>query len=205
VDIQAWAPPVVRAPVAPSALVHLDTGADRPAPAGPDPEATGSREPAGTEDPAPGADRERLPWRRIAILATVAVLLGTAVGLGGSWLLHVGGNGHPGSSASTVPAGSGPPQADVGDPKLAPVIIGAQDHGTSIVLTWRDPSDGVATFVVVEVAGSVARGIRQLPPGTTHTTIDGLDPTAAQYCFALVALVGQDRAASATRCVTRSK
>jgi hypothetical protein len=63
----------------------------------------------------------------------------------------------------------------------------------------------VATFVVVEVAGSVARGIRQLPPGTTHTTIDGLDPTAAQYCFALVALVGQDRAASATRCVTRSK
>jgi hypothetical protein len=200
-------------------LVHLDTGEKPPVAGAPDPEATGSRPPPDAGDPAPVADRPRLPWRRIVVFATVAVLLGTVLGIAGQWLRSPGGNhqltnasptgpesGHPvGTFTGSLPAGTGPPQADVGDPRLAPVITGAQDQGTSIVLTWRDPSGGQATFIVVQVVGSGARAIRTLSPGTTHTTVDGLDPTAARYCFALVALVGQDRAASATRCVTRTR
>ncbi len=219
VDSDPWAPPVVRPAVAPSALVHLDTEGQRPAPVAPDPEATGSLEPEAPEEPDTEAPESGVRWRRLAILAAIAVLLGAGIGLGGTWLLSLGGTPNPTSSSTAqardgqpvgtftgpVPSGTGPPQADVGDPRLAPVIIGAQDQGTSVVLTWRDPTDGQATFIVVEVAGSNAHALRQLAPGTTHTTIDGLDPTAAQYCFAVVALQGQDRAASATRCVTRTK
>jgi hypothetical protein len=219
VDSDGWAPPVVRPAVAPSALVHLDGGEQRPVPVAADPEATGSLEAEAAEADEPDAAREGVRWRRLAILATIAVLLGAGVGLGGTWLLSLGGTAHPtgsstplsqdgrpiGTFSGSVPSGTGPPQADVGDPRLAPVVIGAQDQGTSVVLTWRDPTDGQATFIVVQVAGSTAQAIRQLAPGTTHTTIDGLDPTAAQYCFAVVALVGQDRAASATRCVTRTR
>jgi serine/threonine protein kinase len=219
VDGDAWAPPVVRPAVAPSALVHLDTGDQRPLPVAPDPEATGSPEPEAPDEPSQDATRDGVRWRRLAILATVAVLLGAGIGLGGTWLLSLGGTARPTSSSTPltqdgrpvgtfsgpVPSGTGPPQPDVGDPRLAPVIIGAQDQGTSVVLTWRDPTDGQATFIVVQVVGSTANALRQLAPGTTHTTVDGLDPTAAQYCFAVVALVGQDRAASATRCVTRTK
>jgi hypothetical protein len=81
---------------------------------------------------------------------------------------------------------SGSPSTGV--PSGAPLDLHLRDNGTSITLTWIDPSDGSAPFVV---AGGRAdqgyRPLQSLGSGQTVYTLNGLDPSV-EYCFLVAAV-----------------
>jgi hypothetical protein len=124
------------------------------------------------------------------VLPMLALVTGVAIGL----LHHTGPAAEPGgrNAGSTQTAGGG----------LGTILItGIRDDGSSVQLTWIDPSGGQAFFVVSQITGSGAQPLRQVPPGETETVVSGLDPTYKQYCFRVLAVVsGADTAASATIC-----
>jgi hypothetical protein len=66
-----------------------------------------------------------------------------------------------------------------------------KDDGTSVTLTWTDPTDGEMTFVAVQrmPAGQVPR-TQTIPPGdqVRTATFTDLDPKQ-NYCFAVGALI----------------
>jgi hypothetical protein len=73
-------------------------------------------------------------------------------------------------------------------PSGAPLDLRLRDDATSITLTWTDPSDGTAPFVVA--GGRSDQGYRPLQSlGSGHTsyTINGLDPNV-DYCFLVAAI-----------------
>ena len=88
-------------------------------------------------------------------------------------------------------------------PTEAPLEILATsitDRGSSVTLSWTDPTGGEALFVISEITPDGARPVREVPAGQTETVIVGLDPAAAQYCFRVLAVRGGETAASATTC-----
>jgi hypothetical protein len=121
----------------------------------------------------------------------VALLAGVAVGL-----LYVRGAG--GEAPDTRNAGN---TQTAGDGLSSIIITGIRDDGSSVQLTWIDPTDGQAFFVVSQITASGAQPLQQVPPGQTETVVSGLDPNDKQYCFRVLAVVsGTDTAASATIC-----
>ena len=206
-------------PVAPSALAHLPPGfVDRPI-GFVEADLTGLRPadppPVTSPEPAP-VKAPKARWRKLAVAATAALLAGAAIGIAGAWLRPSGQEATPpGASAGAatgapVPSLTGPlpsltglNQVDVGDPALAPRILTASDNGTSVTMTFTDPTDGRASLVLVQVVGSRVMALWQYPPGTTRMTVDGLDPAARQYCFAILALLDGGRGVSQPRCVNR--
>jgi hypothetical protein len=141
------------------------------------------------------------------LLAVLALVVGTGLGLGGSWLSGRLGGEDPVDPANTVPIYTGPLPSDLPfgsmDPALAPVITTFDDRGGSIELGWTDPSGGVASFVVYRVGERDA--YLQEPPGSTGTVVQGLDPQADQYCLYVVAvdLATGDFGGSPVRCTQR--
>jgi hypothetical protein len=222
-------PPEVAGPVltiAPSALAYVTDGAaDRPAPRHarpapplppPDAEATGLRpEPPPTEAGETPDPPNR--WRKIVVAAVVALLAGALLGVLGYALRAPAPAGQgAGQGAATgrpvpsftdiMPTPTGPVQVDIGNPSLAPTITSLVDNGTSVTMIWSDPTEGKAHMIVVRVVnGAPPEALRTFPPGSTRADLDGLDPSVAQYCFAVVAVLveGGDRGASEPRCVTR--
>jgi hypothetical protein len=93
-----------------------------------------------------------------------------------------------------------PPPAAPSEGPLSVVATSITDQGSTVRLTWTDPTDGEATFVISEITADGARPLREVPPGQTETVIVGLDPAAAQYCFRVLAVRGGQTAASATTC-----
>lgn len=160
----------------------------------------------------PTADEAKPAWRRVLVFAVPALVIGLALGLVG-YLLRVDGQvptdtaANPGGrvvpSATAVPSPSGTRQVEVSDPTLTPVFGQFTDNGSSIDLRWTDPSKGEATFIVVQVTATGGRALRQLQPGITSVTVEGLDPAASQYCFQIIAIRGDARAASQMRCTSR--
>ncbi|HET9137855.1 serine/threonine-protein kinase [Actinophytocola sp.] len=155
-------------------------------------------------DPAPPPRRRRL---RIALLALAAVLVGGAIGLGTTLIDRqpdATTAAPPPSTAATAASGSATPG---GDPAFAPTLDRLEDAGASIALTWTDPTAGKAQFVVVDVTGNRPNPIATVVAGVTTHTVTGLDPTAKQYCFQIIAIGLADpttqRGASARTCTTR--
>jgi hypothetical protein len=133
------------------------------------------------------AGRRRGPRRWAVLLPVIALIGGAAIGLATRGL-----RGAPPPDAAPDP---------VGAVTLAPpVVTGIVDGGDAVRLTWTDPTDGQAIFVISEITSDDPRPLRQVPPGTTETIITGLDPYAAQYCFRVLAVQGTASAASATIC-----
>lgn len=103
---------------------------------------------------------------------------------------------HPQPTASS--------NAPSGVPSGAPLNLRLRDDGTSITLTWTDPSDGSAPFVIA--GGRADQGYRPLQSlGSGHTvyTLNGLDPNA-DYCFLVAAVYsGQLTVPSSPVCTNR--
>jgi hypothetical protein len=82
------------------------------------------------------------------------------------------------------------PGADAASPSAppsAPKDVKLRDDGTSVTLTWTDPSSGTAPFLIAEGrVGEQLRALQPLPAGQTAYTLNGLNPTF-DYCFAVVA------------------
>jgi hypothetical protein len=136
-----------------------------------------------------GGRRSR--WGRILILAVIALVLGTGLGLGGSWLLErLRGNPEDGDLGQhPVPEYTGTLPSSYGDPTLDPDLtphVTLTDRQTSVQLTWTDPSDGRATFVIVDDATDKA--LSSVEQGHTTGIVSGLDPTK-EYCFHILVLL----------------
>jgi hypothetical protein len=70
----------------------------------------------------------------------------------------------------------------------APTGVRLRDEGTSITVSWRDPSDGKAPFIVaVGHPGEQVRPYSQVPPGQTSVTVYGLNP-GLDYCVTVAAV-----------------
>lgn len=166
----------------------------------------------------PDAEPRSRTVRRLVAVVAVAVLIGLTVGV----LVRVAGSSKdPGGTAATptnaapVPTASGTPTGatvtakpyDIGNPKLAPTEVRIEDRGSSVVLRWTDPTEGAATFVIVDATGDANRAVQQVASGTTSTTVEGLDPAAPEVCFQVAAVVvdagGQDSGASRKVCIQR--
>jgi hypothetical protein len=80
------------------------------------------------------------------------------------------------------------------------------DEGTSVTVTWSDPTDGTgAVLLSVTKVGQPAGPLSNLPPGTHEHRITGLDP-AADYCVTLAVAYAQDTVAQAVQvCTHRSR
>lgn len=208
--------------LAPSALALLRT--PDPAPADADDEATGLR-PAPPAPPTRAADAAepagtRRGWVRVAAFVGGAILLGSAVGVGvTTWAASQ----RPSDAAvptpdatptaaevpvsdDPLPEPTGPVQPEVSDPGVAPTDVVAVDRGTSVELTWGDPTGGGATFVVVDPLSDPPRALVSLPAGATTHTVEGVDPQAPRVCLRLIAILTEDtqrRGISDEACVDR--
>ncbi|UZN04539.1 serine/threonine-protein kinase [Cellulomonas sp. S1-8] len=229
----APAPPLDQPPVAP---VHADD--DRslapsalsllgaPAAVAPvDDEVTGlhpaaaAAQGAGPAGAPPG--RRRPAWVPVAAFMGGAVLLGSAVGVAVTmWAAtqRTASAVPTPSAAPTVvdvpqhdgplPTPTGPEQAPVSDPSITPTELAVVDNGTSLDVSWTDPSAGAATFVVVGPYAQDPQGapVVRAAAGVTDVTLEGVDPQAAQVCVAVVAIVEADvdrQGVSEEECRTR--
>ncbi len=79
-----------------------------------------------------------------------------------------------------VPTGAGSPVATAGGP---PTDVKLTDRGTSVTITWNDPSGGTVSFLIVGVAPDGSHLQSQVvPQGQTTATYNNLR-TTGRYCF----------------------
>ncbi|MBO1750786.1 serine/threonine protein kinase [Actinotalea sp. BY-33] len=204
-------------PLAPSALGLLDLGAAPGGPGALDDEATGlhrtaasAPEPRPAVPDGPDGSEESGPRGRRRSRATVAafvggaVLLGSAVGV--AVPLWTGARvdrqdalepSVPAPTAGEVPVEGdplpvpeGPVQALISDPELEPRDVVAIDRGTSVELSWTDPTGGQVLSVVVDPDSDEDRplALKAAELGVTEVTIEGIDPEAPQVCLQVVAV-----------------
>ncbi|MEV6237171.1 serine/threonine-protein kinase [Lentzea sp. NPDC051838] len=123
----------------------------------------------------------------LALLAVVAVTGGVLAGL----LLN-----RPADKQSQAPvtttipvptsdsADAGPPPNS--DPKFMPVLKRAEYKGKAIELEWSDPSNGNASFVVIDVTGKDAVALVTVTGGGTKYVIE--DGGGQRRCFQIAAI-----------------
>jgi RNase P protein component len=140
----------------------------------------------------------------IALLAVVAVVAVAALAVTAVLVLHrrtVG--SRPGAVAHTgAPSPSPAGAADAA--RQPPNDLTLRDGGTSITLTWQDPSRGTGTVLLAVMRiGQPAGPLRPLPAGTERYVVNGLDPHI-NYCV-IVAVVypGDTAARPAQICTSR--
>lgn len=103
------------------------------------------------------------------------------------------------SSAPPTTAASGPTPAVGG----APARLRITDDGTSVTLTWQDPSDGTVPFIVAGArSGAESHPMQSIPAGRTRSTIHGLN-TKFDYCFTVAAVYSIDVVARSAQACTR--
>jgi hypothetical protein len=112
------------------------------------------------------------------VAATIAFVATRPDGSGGP---PVATGSAPASTPSSAPTGSG-----------APRNLTLRDAGTSVTLTWTDPTAGTVSFIVAGGQQGALRRLQVVVPGTTTYTINGLNPKL-EYCFTVAAVYGTDR------------
>ena len=86
---------------------------------------------------------------------------------------------------------------------LPPTDVRLADLGSSVTLTWRDPADGHATFMITGGhPGDLLKAMGQTGPGETSYELQGLAPRL-DYCFAVVAVYSASSFASSPQVCTR--
>ena len=186
-------PPITPEPIAPEPIVPDPVPLPRSAPPLSTPE-IGAPE-IGTPAPIDQAAPRRASGRTPLVLAVgVAVL--AAVAAVTTAVIAFRGNepgGQPGPHPSTAPAS-----------RPAPTSVRLRDEGPSITVSWLDPSDGKAAFIVTGAqAGQQLRPFANLAPGVTTATLNGLNEHL-QYCFTVVAVYSaEELAVSNLVCTTR--
>lgn len=188
-----------------------------------DDEATGLHPDALVTTPPTGEpDGGRGRWVRIVGFVGGAILVGSAIGGGATlWAssrtppttatlpgAQPTAAGVPSREAPTPAATDTQPDlAASSDPALAPTDVVAVDQGTSIDVSWTDPTGGAVQFVLVDpYATPQPRALAQVAAGVTQHTVEGVDPQATGMCVVVLALAVDDpehRGVSAEACVQR--
>ena len=89
-----------------------------------------------------------------------------------------------------------------GDP---PTDVRLRDRGSSISVDWADPASGTVPFIVSGAPqGAVFKPFRQVNPGETTYTVEGLNP-GLNYCFAVVAVYSTTQFATSPQVCTSRK
>jgi hypothetical protein len=104
------------------------------------------------------------------------------------------------ASASAPAPTTTPPATTVGGP---PGNVQLVDHGTSITLSWVDPSGGQVSFLIggTDPAGKPLLA-KQIPQGQTTVTYDGMNATG-RYCFVVGAIYTVNDVARAPQVCTK--
>jgi hypothetical protein len=125
-------------------------------------------------------ERPRRPWKFVALVA--AILVAGLVGVAVIATLRGGRPATPGPGPV-----AGPTRTVVPTAKGAPTGVKLTDDGTSITVTWTDPTKGTVQFAVLGGPSGEQPQLRGLvEPGTTRLTVMGLNP-AVEYCFVVEA------------------
>ncbi|MEN3309792.1 MAG: hypothetical protein V7603_5994 [Micromonosporaceae bacterium] len=155
-------------------------------------------------DPAP-ARRRGLP--RLALVGAALLVVVGSLAAGLALRGHGGGpagTGQAVTSQAAAPPPSGAAPSAVDGPRPPPGNVTLQDDGTSITVTWTDPSEGAGTVLLALSRGGQPAGpLRPLPAGTQEHVLGGLDPTA-NYCVIIAMVYPGDAVARADEvCTTR--
>jgi hypothetical protein len=146
--------------------------------------------PAGTGAPSvpdAGWPGEPSPRRRrgplIAVSAGAAVVLIAVIGVVASL--------RGGSSPTTNPTAGPSATRTLGiTSKGAPTDVKLEDKGTSVTVTWTDPTDGTVQFAVLGAPeGTQLHLLQLLEAGTTSYTQQGVN-SAVNYCYVVAAFYG---------------
>lgn len=191
-------------------------GTDVAPPAAPEPRRTPTPhehthlrgDPTDPADPADPGDRRETgaapPRRRRAVLllGLAAVAVGAVLGIAGSVLREDAPADEPTRVApEDLVVDEGGAQPDVADPDLDFRMVDLRQRAGEVTVEWTDPSDGVASFHIVQT--SPQRGpVQDFPVGSTRATFT-LSQPPGYTCFVMVAVMpdgayGQTR----QRCVT---
>jgi hypothetical protein len=145
-----------------------------------------------TWEAAPEAPEERGSRIRPAVLAVAVAILLVGAAVASVVAFRDSGSG---STAVASPSAAGPtvPASPSGAPAGGPIDLRLRDNGSSITLTWIDPTDGAVPFVVA--GGRADQGynpLQSLSSGHTSYTLNGLN-ASAEYCFLVAAVYSGDR------------
>ncbi|GAB3898955.1 hypothetical protein GCM10029964_084200 [Kibdelosporangium lantanae] len=140
----------------------------------------------------------------------LALLAGAVVGVGVVVLSGPDSHPTPPPAATTGSSAPAPTTSPAGNnPAFAPTITSLEDKGTSVRLTWSDPTGGNAQFVVIDVTEAKPRPLGTVAARTTTYTVDGLDRAKPRYCFQVLAIglndPGTERGVSERSCAVRSR
>jgi serine/threonine protein kinase len=139
-----------------------------------------------------------LPARpRRGIVALLAAVTFLAIAAGAVATLLATKTRHDSTTASRTTAG-----ASTGGP---PTDVNLTDRGTSITVTWVDPSAGEASFLVVG-SGPAGESLpaQQIPRGRTTAMFTNLS-SASRYCFRVGAIYAYNRVQPGAEICTRRR
>jgi hypothetical protein len=130
--------------------------------------------------------------RAPAIFAAIAAVCGVIIAVVALVVVLADRDDDP---ASDVPTLSGP----------APSDVRMRDYGSSVKLSWADPANGRASFVVTGGRpGEQLRPMGQVGPTSTSFDLNGLNADL-DYCFAIVAVYTTSQFATSPQlCTSRS-
>lgn len=107
------------------------------------------------------------------------------------------------ANGTDSPSGPGPSAGPTiaGDP---PTGLKLRDEGSSITVTWTDPTAGTVPFVVAGGrAGQTLSAMASVDPATTSHTVHGLN-SRVDYCFTVLAVYSTETyATSGQVCTSR--
>lgn len=132
----------------------------------------------------------------VSIFAAIAAALASIIAVAALvFVLANRGDDNSNATASDVPTLAGAPPTDVQ----------LRDRGAEIEITWKDPTSGTVSFMVVMAhPGEELKPLATLGPGKTSYRGGGLS-TRLNYCFAVVAVYRANQfATSAESCTSRS-
>jgi fibronectin type III domain protein len=154
--------------------------------------------PPRTFPPALPDRRRRAPLVALVLVATLALVGGVISAVVAFQAVRT----RPGSTAA--PPGGGQPSS-AGPTFPPPADLRLRDDGTSITLTWTDPSHGTAPFIVAGGRADRAPSpLHTVGSGETTYTVNGLSGTT-EYCFLVAAVYSPEHTAPSTLvCTHRS-
>lgn len=142
----------------------------------------------------PAATRKRGMALFAVIAATIAAVVAVV-----AMVYTLAQNTRTGEEGDT---GGGAPTL-AGDP---PTAVKLADNGTTIDVSWHDPANATASFMVTMAhPGEQLKPVSTVGPGQTSRRIEGLSPKL-EYCFAVVAVYATDKFATSPQvCTDRGK
>ena len=130
---------------------------------------------------APAAPVSAYSRKGPAIFAAIAAVLAVSLAvIALVFVLADRGDKDDGKDSDVPTLGGGP----------APAGVQVRDYGTSVEITWTDPSDGkTSTLITGGHPGEVLKPMGEVGPGQTRFELRGLNDQL-DYCFAVVAVYG---------------